>query len=42
VNAAGQRAEASGYLTGTLENRDGRWQFRNAHWSEALPPPRAP
>ena len=42
VNAAGQRAETRGYFTGTVENRDGHWQFRNAHWSEPLPPPPVP
>jgi hypothetical protein len=40
VNDAGQRVEATGYCTGTVENRDGRWQFRNAHWSSPPPPPR--
>jgi hypothetical protein len=38
MNAAGQRAESSGFFTGTAEERDGRWQFRNAHWSEPLGP----
>jgi hypothetical protein len=43
LNAAGQRAETSGYFTGTVENRDGHWQFRNAHWSSApAPPPHTP
>ena len=38
VNAAGQKAESIGFFTGTAEERDGRWQFRNAHWSEPLRP----
>jgi hypothetical protein len=37
VNAAGQRSEASGYFTGVVENRDGRWRFLNAHWSSLQP-----
>jgi len=39
INAAGKRAEESGYFSGVAELRDGRWQFRDAHWSEAAPPP---
>jgi hypothetical protein len=42
VNAAGLRAESTGFFTGTAEEDDGRWQFRNAHWSEPLPSPGAP
>jgi hypothetical protein len=38
VDAAGNRVEETGYFTGTAEYRDGRWQFRNAHWSVAVPP----
>jgi len=34
----GHRTEESGFLTGLVEKRDGEWQFRNAHWSEAAPP----
>jgi hypothetical protein len=37
VDAAGKSAESSGYFTGTVEYREGRWQFRNAHWSVAAP-----
>lgn len=37
LNADGKRDEESGYFTGTVELRDGRWQFRNAHWSVAVP-----
>jgi hypothetical protein len=29
---------ANGFFTGIAENRNGQWQFRNAHWSEPLPP----
>lgn len=38
VDAAGKRMEETGYVTGVAEYRDGRWQFRNAHWSVAAPP----
>jgi hypothetical protein len=34
--------EESGFFTGTAEYRSGRWQFRNAHWSVAAPPPDVP
>jgi hypothetical protein len=36
VNASGERHQEKGFFTGTVEYKDGRWQFRNAHWS-ALP-----
>jgi hypothetical protein len=39
VWADGHRAEENGYFTGVVESRDGRWQFRNCHWSEPVPPP---
>ncbi|MGB8540947.1 MAG: nuclear transport factor 2 family protein [Candidatus Acidiferrales bacterium] len=39
VWADGHRAEESGYFTGVVESRDGRWQIRNCHWSEPVPPP---
>ena len=38
VNPAGKRAELSGFFTGVAEERDGRWQLRDAHWSEAVSP----
>ena len=38
IDAAGKRMEENGYFTGTAEYREGRWQFRNAHWSTATPP----
>lgn len=34
----GNRQNSSGYFTAVAESRDGRWQFRNAHWSTAPPP----
>ncbi len=42
VDTAGRRVDESGFFTGTAEKRGGRWQFRNAHWSVAAPPPAAP
>jgi hypothetical protein len=38
----GKRADSGGYFTGTVERRNGRWQFRNAHWSVAAAAPAAP
>ena len=37
----GQHVDSTGFFTGTAEYRDGRWQFRNAHWSVPVPPPPA-
>lgn len=42
VNTAGQRVDETGFFTGIAEYRDGRWQFRNAHWSEPVPPATVP
>jgi len=41
VDKEGHRVEESGFFTGLAEQRNGRWQFRNAHWSvrEPLPAP---
>ena len=39
VNTTGQRVEEDGFFTGVAEYREGRWQFRNAHWSLPVPPP---
>jgi hypothetical protein len=41
VDVAGKRVEESGFFTGVVESRNGRWQFRDAHWSVAAPPPAA-
>jgi hypothetical protein len=42
VWADGHHVEDSGYFTGVAQYRDGRWQFRDAHWSGPVPPPAAP
>jgi acetyl esterase/lipase len=36
---AGQRMDGPGFFTAVVEHRDGRWQFRDVHWSVAVPPP---
>jgi hypothetical protein len=38
VHADGKRGEEAGFFTGIAEHRQGRWQLRNAHWSDAVPP----
>ena len=35
-NADGGRVEANGFFTATVEYVDGRWRFRNAHWSDPV------
>jgi hypothetical protein len=39
VDKAGHRIEEAGYFTGLAERRDGRWRFRDAHWSAPISPP---
>lgn len=34
----GDQISEAGYFTGTTEFKEGRWQFRNAHWSVVVPP----
>jgi hypothetical protein len=41
VDKAGHRSEETGYFTGLAEYRDGRWRFRDAHWSAPISPPPA-
>ncbi len=36
IDTAGHRVEESGMFTGLVEFRDGRWQFRDVHWSSPL------
>jgi acetyl esterase/lipase len=38
VFSSGQRMDGPGFFTGVVEHRDGRWQFRDVHWSVAPPP----
>jgi hypothetical protein len=37
--AEGPHGTENGYFTGVAEKQNGRWQFRNAHWSEPTPAP---
>jgi hypothetical protein len=36
-DAQGHHVNQSGYFTGVVEERDGKWFFRDAHWSTAAP-----
>jgi hypothetical protein len=38
VDAAGHRTEEVGFFTGLAEYREGRWLFRDAHWSAPVSP----
>ena len=42
VGTDGGRVTDRGYFTAVAERREGRWKFRNAHWSVAAPAPKAP
>jgi hypothetical protein len=37
-----KQVNSGGYFTGIAERRNGRWQFRNAHWSVAAVAPTSP
>jgi hypothetical protein len=36
VDTAGHSVTEKGYFTGLAEYREGRWQFRDAHWSSPI------
>jgi hypothetical protein len=38
----GHQVTTRGFFTAIAQDRDGQWQFRNAHWSEPVPPPKIP
>jgi len=38
----GMRGTQSGFFTGLAEKRNGQWQFRDIHWSQPVPPAKAP
>ncbi|MGB2632350.1 MAG: hypothetical protein WAM58_00310 [Candidatus Acidiferrum sp.] len=42
VDSQGQTVTENGYFTAVAERRNGRWQFRDAHWSESAPAGKAP
>jgi hypothetical protein len=33
MDAAGKRVDEAGFFTAIAEHREGRWQFRDVHWS---------
>jgi hypothetical protein len=37
LHAAGNTVNDNGFFTAVAEKHDGRWQFRNAHWSSITP-----
>src|SRR5271169_2538342 len=39
VDTAGHSVTETGYFTGLAEYREGRWQFRDAHWSSPVSSP---
>ena len=39
VSPDGHHVDEDGFFTGIAERKDGRWRFRNAHWSAAAPSP---
>jgi len=42
VDNAGVRVEETGFFTGIAQYGDGRWKFRDAHWSVPVPARAAP
>jgi hypothetical protein len=38
VSTDGARTDQRGFFTGTAEYREGRWEFRNQHWSVPVTP----
>lgn len=42
INLADHHVNETGFFTAVAENRSGQWQFRDAHWSEPVPPAKAP
>ena len=41
-DSEGHHVDETGFFTGLAEYRDGRWQFRDAHWSVVAPPAKVP
>jgi hypothetical protein len=39
ISPEGHQLTDDGFFTAVAEYRDGRWQFRDTHWSDPLPPP---
>jgi hypothetical protein len=42
VEKSARKIDESGFFTAVTELHDGRWQFRDAHWSVIVPPPAVP
>ena len=42
IDLKGHHLTTSGFFTALAENRNGQWQFRNAHWSEPVPSLKVP
>jgi hypothetical protein len=42
VDPQGHMVNETGFFTGVVERRNGKWQFRDAHWSETAPATKAP
>lgn len=42
TDADGHHVNEAGYFTGVAQMTNGRWQFRNAHWSVVVPPAKIP
>jgi hypothetical protein len=38
----GKTRQDNGYFTGVVQRRNGKWEFRDAHWSSAAPAAKAP
>jgi hypothetical protein len=41
LDPQGHTVRENGYFTGVVERRNGKWQFRDAHWSQATPAAKA-
>ena len=42
IDADGHQLNEAGYFTGVVQFANGRWQFRDAHWSVVVPPAKVP
>jgi hypothetical protein len=38
----GHHVDETGFFSGVVENSNGQWQFRDAHWSVVAPPSKVP
>jgi len=42
LDPEGHQVNEAGYFSGVAQFENGRWQFRNAHWSVVVPPAKVP